>query len=246
MHERQVSGPPTGALPVIVPPETHERLVAVLSAPKRRTTRQTSRSYVLSGVVKCSHCGAGMVGRPTQSKMRRYVCDPSPGRGGCGKRAIQADPLEELVLAALERIVQEPIREAETEAAATRQADPRAAALRQEHTALCDQEAALSDYFFGADNAGRRLLTQAEFTRQKKTLISQREAIEEELARVQARKAKGAITPGVSLRNEWAKRDREWRREVVELLVGEIRIEAAVRGRNRFDPERVVFANWRA
>jgi site-specific DNA recombinase len=241
MHQRERAGEPTGEIPAILEPELFARLVAVLEAPGRRTTRQTSRSYVLSGLVRCSGCGAGMVGRPTAKGMRRYICDKSPGRPGCGHRAIQADPLEDLVFAALERVMAGTV----AEAAATRSEDPRAAELERRLAALARAKERLGEEYHSPENNEHLLVSRATWLERSLSFASEAEAIEAELSAVMARSLP-RIDPGFSIRELWMGHDREWRRRVVDTLVGQITIGPGLRGRNRFDPERVRFSRWLA
>ncbi|MCI0689919.1 MAG: recombinase family protein, partial [Sporichthyaceae bacterium] len=78
------------AWPAIISIDESDRLRALLSRPERRTTPGSARTYLLSGILRCSKCGARMVGRIHNGK-RRYNCITNPGRGGCGKIVIYAD-----------------------------------------------------------------------------------------------------------------------------------------------------------
>jgi hypothetical protein len=68
---------------------------------QRKTTgRRTARRYLLSGLLRCSRCGGKMFAayRPDR---RRYSCMSGPDHQGCGKMAISADPVEELITQAV-------------------------------------------------------------------------------------------------------------------------------------------------
>ena len=48
-------------------------------------------------MLRCELCGEKLVARPRQDGQRRYVCARDTARVGCGKIAVVADPLEQLV-----------------------------------------------------------------------------------------------------------------------------------------------------
>lgn len=82
--------------PGIITPEHSDRLRALLCAPGRRTHTGTGRTYLLSGLLRCGKCGAGMVGRP-RSGIPRYVCPNMPGGTSCGGTATNAARTDEWV-----------------------------------------------------------------------------------------------------------------------------------------------------
>ncbi len=101
--------------PAILDRETHERLVAILTHPTRRTNVTTTiRSYPLSGFVVCGKCDTGLVGKPLlrprkndpRRKRRFYIC--TADRGGCGHLSIDAERVEEVVLPKVLRMVDDP------------------------------------------------------------------------------------------------------------------------------------------
>lgn len=83
---------------------THDRLRALLLDPDRRTN-QTSRDYLLSGLLVCQRCGApllasarsGRVDADEHGLRRYYRCAAIPGRPGCGRNLIRAKELEQHV-----------------------------------------------------------------------------------------------------------------------------------------------------
>ncbi|HMN99834.1 MAG TPA: recombinase family protein [Miltoncostaeaceae bacterium] len=245
MHGRVPAGDPTGALPVILDQDTHERLVLLLSDPARRkNVGGAKHHYILGGLVVCDNCDTRMVGRPNERHVPRYVCDATPGRGntkGC-YHAIQAIPLEEMVKEAAFQVISGPMTAAAEAAAA---ADPHEADLRRRIDALLVQEETLLDLMTSPENAGRRFLTQADFLRRTGTYATEREALEAELAGLRARQLKAQTGSKLSLDELWTSRDRQWRHDTLETILGQIRIKGAVRGRNRFDPARVVFGRWK-
>jgi hypothetical protein len=82
----------------IITPRQTQQLRAKLGDPDRRTNR-ASRRYLLTRLLRCSHCGGVLVSRPRADGVRRYVCASGPGFGGCGKTTVLADPLERFIAA---------------------------------------------------------------------------------------------------------------------------------------------------
>jgi site-specific DNA recombinase len=72
VHQGKVVG--EAAWEPIIDHDKHGRIVAILTDPKRKTTRQRERAHLLSGVAHCGRCGSRM----TYGKNRRshmvYVC----------------------------------------------------------------------------------------------------------------------------------------------------------------------------
>jgi site-specific DNA recombinase len=90
--------------PAIINPTDSDRLRQMLTRPERRTNA-TGRTYLLSGILRCGHCGAGLGGR-TKGDIARYVCPAGPGKTACGRLSTIARPTDnyvrDLVLVALE------------------------------------------------------------------------------------------------------------------------------------------------
>lgn len=92
--------------PAIIDAADSDKLRALLSDPDRQRFNPTAkgRTYLLSGILRCSKCGGGMVGRP-RSGVPRYVCPNVPGTATCGGTATNAartdDHVRDLVLVAL-------------------------------------------------------------------------------------------------------------------------------------------------
>ena len=87
----------TAVWPAIITPEDSDRLRAMLGDPRRQKFSPASgRTYLLSGILRCQKCGAGMVGRP-RSGVPRYVCPNVPGTDSCGGTATNAGRTDELV-----------------------------------------------------------------------------------------------------------------------------------------------------
>ena len=95
----------------IIDPDDHAAVLAVIAA--RRPGRPPSDAYLCSGAVTCGLCGKPLSGRPRINMKhyadgavrREYWCNPTSGRGGCGKIAVDQRALdvyaEELAIAVL-------------------------------------------------------------------------------------------------------------------------------------------------
>ena len=85
--------------PAIIPIEDSDRLRHLLNQPERGVGQTPVRTYLLSGILRCGWCEAGLVGRPRGS-LRRYICKY------CGRIAIATkladDWIRDSVIRALE------------------------------------------------------------------------------------------------------------------------------------------------
>jgi DNA invertase Pin-like site-specific DNA recombinase len=86
--------------PAIITPRQTQQLQAKLGDPDRRTNR-ASRRYLLTRLLRCSHCSGALVARPRDDGRRRYVCASGPGFSGCGKTTVIADPVERFIAQAV-------------------------------------------------------------------------------------------------------------------------------------------------
>ena len=96
-HQGVIIGPATWE--AIVTPAESSRLRALFAERSRRHA-QPPRRNVLMGLLRCGLCGANLVGRPRNGR-RMYICASGPGFHGCGKIGRLAEPIEELVTAAV-------------------------------------------------------------------------------------------------------------------------------------------------
>ena len=89
----------------IVSRADHERVVAILTDPSRRSNGKVRPGAIvhwLSGVAKCGLCGSGMRVLTNRGRFRNYVCP------GCMKVSRAAGPLEEFVAEHVFGIVEQP------------------------------------------------------------------------------------------------------------------------------------------
>jgi DNA invertase Pin-like site-specific DNA recombinase len=92
-----------GAWPAVFDRETWEQIRLVLTDAGRGANRpgRPPRWLLVGGLARCGYedCGAPLMVKPTGGRGHaRYVCDTNrPGRAGCGRIAVSAPKLEELV-----------------------------------------------------------------------------------------------------------------------------------------------------
>ncbi len=94
VHRGQIIG--NAVWEPIIAVDDGERLRVLLTDPARRTSR-SARRYLLSGMCRCSRCGATLVSKPRDT-VRRYSCIGGLGHTGCGGLAIGAEATEELIV----------------------------------------------------------------------------------------------------------------------------------------------------
>ncbi len=75
--------------PAILDVETRRQLMA-LHESRRKGPRRATRRYLLTGILRCGLCGAGLRGMSRSPNPDLYVC-PGPPHGGCSGTAVTAD-----------------------------------------------------------------------------------------------------------------------------------------------------------
>jgi site-specific DNA recombinase len=229
LREHRGANPVAGTWPAIIDRDTLERLRAVLRDPHRRTTNGSPRRYLLAGLLRCSECGRRLVARPRGDKVRRYVCASGPAFGGCGKLAILAEPLEELVSEMALEALDSPALEAELRRRNERQAPASdVEQLRRDEEAL---EQLARDHYVDAI-IGRR------------EYLAAREALEGRITQGRRRIASETATRTLdgltgSARALWPTLSFDRRRAVLQSVLEDVTVRPGRRGFNRFDPLRV-------
>jgi len=103
-----------GVTPAIVSPDAFARARARLTDPERRRRALPSRAYALRGRLRCSDCGAAMVGHAVnRAQYHYYRCSngsSGPGETRCPSRYIRVGRIEEAVRAALSDLLASPER----------------------------------------------------------------------------------------------------------------------------------------
>ena len=96
-----------GAIPPIIDKDTWERVQKRMSDKTRRATNKAKRTYLLTGLIECTECGATYVGH-TSTKAGRtdiayYVCGNKYRTHQCSSKSIRADVIEPYVITALKQ-----------------------------------------------------------------------------------------------------------------------------------------------
>lgn len=214
----------------IITPEDTARVRAILSGTTRTTTR-TVRRYLLSGgLLRCGVCASILVARPRDDGTRRYLCAKGPGLPGCGRVAIVAEPVEAFIAEAVLYRLDTPQLAAALEGATPPDDDGQRANLAADKAQLEELATAW----------GEKQITFPEYLAARKPIEARIEAAKGRLARLTQTEA---ITPYVgnagTLRAAWADLPLTRQRAIVASVLDRITVRPAVRGRNRFDPDRL-------
>jgi DNA invertase Pin-like site-specific DNA recombinase len=199
--------------------DEHRALVALLTDPARLSSREPRR-YLLTGIAVCGLCGSGLMARPKMDRRRNYLCR------ACHKIGVLAEPLEELVVAAVFERVEG--RDFTAHLQTTRQASP--------VEAIEAQLAELAQLWAAKE------ITRTEWLAARAPLQGdlqrEREAVRQD-ERQQARLRALDGYEGGALRAAWNTMDLSRRRAILRALMSAVVVGPAVPGRNRFDPNRV-------
>jgi site-specific DNA recombinase len=226
-----------GKWEAIITPDETARLRAILDERTRTRTRPVRR-YLLSGLLRCALCDAPLVSRPQAGGERRYVCAKGPGHSGCGRMAINAEPIEAFLAEAI--LLQ---LDAPAVAAALAAATSADAATAAEHDALRQDREQLDEL---AKAYGEKLVTFPEWLAARKPIEARIDAANRKLSRMSR---SVAIDPYVgksdALRAIWQALPLNRQRSIVSALLDRAVIRSAVPGRTTFDPARIEPV-WRA
>jgi DNA invertase Pin-like site-specific DNA recombinase len=220
-----------GDWPAVIAPSETARLRSILLDPDRRTNR-APRRYPLTGLLHCGRCGARLVARPRDDGQRRYLCAKGPGFSGCGGTAILAEPLEVFVAeAVLHRLDTPRLQKAVARALS---AEDEADVVQRE---LQQADAELEDL---ASLHGQGQISVREWMAARKPIGNRREAAAKRLGRLSGASALDGFVGNVgALRAQWTHLDPARQRAIISAVLPRIVIHPAVRGRNRFDPDRI-------
>jgi hypothetical protein len=177
------------------------------------------------------------VSRPRADGRRCYVCASGLGFDGCGKIRSLAEPLEELVVAAVIDALDGPAlaKAIQRERRKSEKADDSVRVLSAEEGRLAD---------LARDFAERRI-SRLEWLAARDVIDHQLDVLrnevnaEQQVASVQEHAGRGA-----SLRRLWAKLTLDQQRAIVAAVLVNCVVNPAIRGRNTFDGSRVQFS-WR-
>lgn len=217
----------------IISEREHDALVALFNGRRRGKSVST---YLLTGLLICSTCGAKLVSTPHQKGGRIYRCPTpvaKPGSvkaGSCEGRSLSGERADEMVaemvLAALDRAVLQGEEGDETEAM------ERVREIRARRELM-------------AEMLAEGQIDAVEWKSIRNSLIKQEQkALKEAERAVEALKPQGVS--GVGVRDNWAHLSVTERRSVVERLIDHILVGKYERsGRTRWDPSRLTLI-WRA
>jgi hypothetical protein len=185
---------------------------------------------LLGGLIVCAKCGGKLHASTRINGVRRYVCPISPGRAGCGRVAIKAEPLEEIVVEVVMGRLDGPDL---ARAVSAPKGSP-----EREIPDLENRQAELADLF------GASEITRAEWMRARK-------GIEGRLSKARARRDAEAGVSVLSpfrgsgvLRDAWPNLSTDQRRAILGAVIERVVIAPAEMS-GRFDAERISI-EWRA
>lgn len=196
-----------GSWPAILDHGTWAKLKAVLEDPRRRAGAPT-RSYLLTGYLRCGRCGRKMRAHQPKDGKRKYACPPKPE--GCNGCTIVADDAEAEVVAQVLAALDTPELQAATED------DDALTAAVEEDEAMLTQLA--KDY-------AERLIGRAEW-------LEARDAVQERLDANRAKLAEAAVrVPMVDLPDRWEALTFDQRRTVLAAVIDRVNVTSVGRGK---------------
>ncbi len=222
----------TGDWEPIITPEETARLRARLDHHGAAASRTVRRYLLAGGLLRCGYCDAALVSRPRGDGERRYVCAKGPGQPGCGKIGVMADPIEALIAEAVQYRLDTPELAAALAGAATE--DAQASAAADSLSADQEQLAELARAY------GERQITFPEFLAARTPIEARIDAARRHLSRLTHTTAIAEyVGASAALREAWADLPLTRQRAIVAAVLDRAIVRAAVRGRTRFDPDRV-------
>jgi DNA invertase Pin-like site-specific DNA recombinase len=215
--------------PIITPAQTAQ-IRAILTDPSRRTN-QAPRSYLLHGLLACSHCGERLVARPRAGGQRRYACAKGPGFSGCGKTYINAEGAERFIADAVLHRIDSP------EVAASVEGRPSDPDLERWHDQLEADQAQLVEL---AQAYGEKQLTLAEMIAARKPIDSRITEAKKQLSRNnRSRVLNPYFGQGEQLRADWNNLDLDQQHAIAAAVIDHVIVGPGRRGYNRFEPSRL-------
>jgi site-specific DNA recombinase len=214
----------------IITPEQTARLRAHLTDPARLLRRTPSRYLLSGGLLRCRLCGAGLVARPRGDGARRYICAKGSGKPGCGGIAILAEPLEALIAEAVLYRLDTPELASALAGASIPDDD-------SERTALARDRAQLEEL---AGAYGERQITFPEYLAARKPIEARIEAAQRRITQATGTEA---IAPYIgdpgALRAAWSDLPLTRQRAIVAAVLDRATVGPGLRGRTRFDRDRI-------
>ena len=204
---------------------------------RRSSTRErTPRSYLLTGLLRCGKCDNRLFSSRRETS-RRYVCMAGPDHGGCGRLAVTAGPLEQLVADAVLYRLDTPELAASLSGQVAR--DTETAAMSE---ALANDRAHMDEL---AQLYGDRKISSREWMAARSLIETKVKDLERRLARASGNGALAAlIGSGESLRMQWADLALGRQAAIVKTLLDRAVIGPGKPSATSLDPDRVDLV-WR-
>ncbi|WP_027085441.1 recombinase family protein [Cohnella panacarvi] len=100
--------------PAIIPPERQQRILAILDSRIPANKHADSETYLLTGLVKCGHCGRNMRGNTARYKRPnnknydyfRYICSGYAIGYECKHHAVHREDLESLIISEVNKLIE--------------------------------------------------------------------------------------------------------------------------------------------
>jgi site-specific DNA recombinase len=209
--------------PAIVDREDWEEIRAILQA-RTRKPQDLARKYLLAGLAHCGLCGQTLIAR------NGYVCPPTtdPGRSGCGKIRVQKEGSEAVVTGV--------VLQALADAGVANEEPEESEEVQTARVELPEVERRLAELEDRYVDGGLEL---ALFERLRSRLLIRVEDLRAMLADAAVTRQVMPAPRQDCMEQSWVEWTLEQRRSFVKLVIGDVRIQSARRGVNRFDPSRV-------
>lgn len=216
--------------PAIITPRETQRLQAKLGDPDRRTNR-TSQRYLLTRLLRCSHCAEQLVARPRADGTRRYVCASGPGSAGCGGTTVIAEPVEQFVSQAVLHRLEAPRL---SEAMRRGPHDAKGAEWQDEVERRQAQLDELAELWANAE------ITRGEWLNARAPIEKRLTAAKKKLAALNRATVLLPFSDDAKhLRAQWETMTLSRQAAIVAATLQHVEVLPAVRGRNRFDESRL-------
>lgn len=227
-HNGEIIGP--AQWPAIISPEQTDRIRATLDDPSRKKSRGPRR-YLLTGLLRCSLCGHTLKSHPHKDR-RRYVCKRFPETDACGKIAVTAPTVEDLIVGAV--LLRLDTTELEANLAGVVADNADAAALVEQVAADQHQLDELAGLY--AD----RKITAREWTAARKLIDARMRSASQRLHRMRNTTAlDGLIGNGERLRGSWQDLNLTRQAAIVSAVLDHAAVHPAATNGGRFDIDRV-------
>lgn len=230
-HQGEVIG--EAAWPAILDRATWEQVRAVLLAPGRRRVGAGRR--LLTGLLVCARpledgelCGARLVSGINNGN-RAYFCRKAPGFEGCGRLAIAAEPLEDVIVeAVLLRFDSSEFAE-ELARRDAPEDDGAAAEISSGQARLAE----LAEMWAAGE------ITRGEWMTARKSLEAAVEAAQRRVSRRRPTTVLDTLDAPGALRQAWPELPLSRQRAVLAAVIDRVEVGPARRGYNKFDSERL-------